>query len=153
MIVRVPIDHVPTTGRVIAVANLSQGKLQIAAVGAPLPIQLLRREVRVSIVCRRIRGALYRLFLIGLRRLGDSPRPQWLVRVVNLRTVDGGNRPDRRGRLSGRLPPDRKSTRLNSSHSQISYAVFCLKKKKKKKNRIRLATARGTERTLPRSVG
>src|SRR5688572_31314191 len=30
-------------------------------------------------------------------------------------------------------PQDRKSTRLNSSHSQISYAVFCLKKKKKKK--------------------
>src|SRR2546427_1922017 len=30
-------------------------------------------------------------------------------------------------------PADRKSTRLNSSHSQISYAVFCLKKKKKKK--------------------
>src|SRR5688572_32666463 len=29
---------------------------------------------------------------------------------------------------------DRKSTRLNSSHSQISYAVFCLKKKKKKKH-------------------
>src|SRR2546430_10265077 len=28
---------------------------------------------------------------------------------------------------------DRKSTRLNSSHSQISYAVFCLKKKNKKK--------------------
>src|SRR5256886_13582839 len=43
--------------------------------------------------------------------------------------------------LSGVKPPelccrllslrDRKSTRLNSSHSQISYAVFCLKKKKK----------------------
>src|SRR2546430_10092048 len=33
---------------------------------------------------------------------------------------------------SGPVPrkPDRKSTRLNSSHSQISYAVFCLKKKK-----------------------
>src|SRR2546427_6499600 len=30
---------------------------------------------------------------------------------------------------------DRKSTRLNSSHSQISYAVFCLKKKKKQKKR------------------
>src|SRR2546430_15502007 len=29
---------------------------------------------------------------------------------------------------------DRKSTRLNSSHSQISYAVFCLKKKKKKQH-------------------
>src|SRR5688572_32202786 len=31
---------------------------------------------------------------------------------------------------------DRKSTRLNSSHSQISYAVFCLKKKKKKRNKL-----------------
>src|SRR2546430_8951284 len=31
---------------------------------------------------------------------------------------------------------DRKSTRLNSSHSQISYAVFCLKKKKNKHNTI-----------------
>ena len=30
----------------------------------------------------------------------------------------------------GWLRPDRKSTRLNSSHDQISYAVFCLKKKK-----------------------
>src|SRR2546422_4057646 len=31
---------------------------------------------------------------------------------------------------------DRKSTRLNSSHGYISYAVFCLKKKKKKKNEL-----------------
>src|SRR5688572_6866994 len=35
-------------------------------------------------------------------------------------------------RLIMRSKPDRKSTRLNSSHSQISYAVFCLKKKKKR---------------------
>src|SRR2546430_10572534 len=34
-------------------------------------------------------------------------------------------------RLFGRTGGDRKSTRLNSSHSQISYAVFCLKKKNK----------------------
>src|SRR2546430_13385553 len=32
--------------------------------------------------------------------------------------------------FSSNAPQDRKSTRLNSSHSQISYAVFCLKKKK-----------------------
>src|SRR2546430_6160006 len=38
------------------------------------------------------------------------------------------------GSARDRLLRDRKSTRLNSSHSQISYAVFCLKKKKKKKN-------------------
>src|SRR5947209_16960649 len=44
-------------------------------------------------------------------------------------------RPDRRRhrRQDGREPADRKSTRLNSSHANISYAVFCLKKKKKKK--------------------
>src|SRR2546430_3597197 len=36
--------------------------------------------------------------------------------------------------LKGRFL-DRKSTRLNSSHSQISYAVFCLKKKKKQKDK------------------
>src|SRR5690349_22528948 len=53
--------------------------------------------------------------------------------------------PDRIGRASTRRvgvidgcsppdsPPDRKSTRLNSSHVESSYAVFCLKKKKKKK--------------------
>src|SRR2546430_6933800 len=34
------------------------------------------------------------------------------------------------GQLGQDLQRDRKSTRLNSSHSQISYAVFCLKKKK-----------------------
>src|SRR2546428_10206778 len=33
---------------------------------------------------------------------------------------------------AGKIAGDRKSTRLNSSHDQISYAVFCLKKKKKK---------------------
>src|SRR2546427_109953 len=36
------------------------------------------------------------------------------------------------------LQADRKSTRLNSSHSQISYAVFCLKKKKKQLKKTRL---------------
>src|SRR3712207_6882053 len=40
----------------------------------------------------------------------------------------GGPREDERQRLEG-LGQDRKSTRLNSSHANISYAVFCLKKK------------------------
>src|SRR2546430_7104116 len=39
---------------------------------------------------------------------------------------------------------DRKSTRLNSSHSQISYAVFCLKKKKKTKPPNTLYTTTAT---------
>src|SRR5688572_32234026 len=42
---------------------------------------------------------------------------------------------DLRERPSVDVLQDRKSTRLNSSHSQISYAVFCLKKKTKKRNK------------------
>src|SRR5688572_19044926 len=42
--------------------------------------------------------------------------------------------PDSRRRSCATARSDRKSTRLNSSHSQISYAVFCLKKKKRGKN-------------------
>src|SRR2546427_5962282 len=59
---------------------------------------------------------------------------------------DGGPAPPRRPR---RPPPtpyrDRKSTRLNSSHSQISYAVFCLKKKKKQQNEQNYVEACCTE--------
>src|SRR5690349_21999580 len=40
-------------------------------------------------------------------------------------------------RRRARQRSDRKSTRLNSSHVEISYAVFCLKKKKKKKKKKR----------------
>src|SRR2546427_1780783 len=46
---------------------------------------------------------------------------------------------------SGASFTDRKSTRLNSSHSQISYAVFCLKKKKKQQRMQRTHTKTGVE--------
>src|SRR3712207_8570221 len=42
-----------------------------------------------------------------------------------------------RPRVRALVPRDRKSTRLNSSHAHISYAVFCLKKKNTTKNLIR----------------
>src|SRR5688572_31174269 len=38
--------------------------------------------------------------------------------------------------------PDRKSTRLNSSHSQISYAVFCLKKKTNTQKHLQFASSK-----------
>src|SRR2546426_12823465 len=47
------------------------------------------------------------------------------------RRDQAGAEPDRHVKL-GASPRDRKSTRLNSSHLVISYAVFCLKKKKHK---------------------
>src|SRR2546430_14168109 len=53
---------------------------------------------------------------------------RWRAWTATLRAV---NVLDARYETFGAFAPeDRKSTRLNSSHSQISYAVFCLKKKK-----------------------
>src|SRR5690606_41666768 len=54
---------------------------------------------------------------------GGVPAPGGLF--LRLRRSGADRGPERRGH-----PPDRKSTRLNSSHVKISYAVFCLKKKK-----------------------
>src|SRR2546430_5864963 len=51
-------------------------------------------------------------------------------------TFGASGRPSAPGRTGASGRADRKSTRLNSSHSQISYAVFCLKKKKKKKKNL-----------------
>src|SRR5436309_12395814 len=50
--------------------------------------------------------------------------------------VEVGHPGARDGRLQPRADLDRKSTRLNSSHVKISYAVFCLKKKKKNNTKI-----------------
>src|SRR2546430_12018224 len=81
-----------------------------------------------------IYSAIHFFFFLMIRRpprstlfpyttLFRSFRPAWLCRAVNALLV---------GRIrSEDEHQDRKSTRLNSSHSQISYAVFCLKKKKK----------------------
>src|SRR2546430_6454391 len=55
-----------------------------------------------------------------------SPHDGWLT---SWKMIDEGIE---RGYGKVREDEDRKSTRLNSSHSQISYAVFCLKKKKNK---------------------
>src|SRR5690349_24041058 len=57
------------------------------------------------------------------------------AREASAREYDGSNAVgagEGKARLNRRTL-DRKSTRLNSSHVEISYAVFCLKKKKKKK--------------------
>src|SRR3712207_7548874 len=69
---------------------------------------------------------------LGVRRAADRPAGDG-QRARRPRTrVRGGHR---HGAAAG-ARIDRKSTRLNSSHANISYAVFCLKKKKQKQ-RIR----------------
>src|SRR5688572_33359346 len=67
-----------------------------------------------------------------------SDRPNEASLISNSNSFSRKSSESRRARATitflfstDRLKPDRKSTRLNSSHSQISYAVFCLKKKKK----------------------
>src|SRR2546427_8723629 len=73
------------------------------------------------------------------RGKGPPRRPRLLL------CPKGKQRPNPRRRARGRIvlafaflldKADRKSTRLNSSHSQISYAVFCLKKKTNGRHRL-----------------
>src|SRR2546426_8753671 len=68
------------------------------------------------------RGARGKPGLHGRHRTHPSPQA---------RAPLGAPRVGRRGERRLRLVLDRKSTRLNSSHLVISYAVFCLKKKKR----------------------
>src|SRR3712207_7191484 len=71
----------------------------------------------------RLRPVPRRRHLLGLAAGGGCPR-----RGVRRRTWRG------RKRRARPAVQDRKSTRLNSSHANISYAVFCLKKIKQKEN-------------------
>src|SRR2546430_17679600 len=79
------------------------------------------------------RSTLFPYTTLFRSRCAHSPARS-RVRFCTSRRGRGG-RPNNRAPASPaarvcRLRRDRKSTRLNSSHSQISYAVFCLKKKK-----------------------
>src|SRR5690349_22073443 len=74
------------------------------------------------------------LFRSGRREHGLVVGPAGVRRHPGAGTVPHPLRRAAVARRSARGPRlDRKSTRLNSSHVEISYAVFCLKKKKKKK--------------------
>src|SRR5258708_16885861 len=77
---------------------------------------------------------LHRVGDVGLRDAG-RPTPESLHDARRKQHPEAGGKPEDdvgKGRCAS-CREDRKSTRLNSSHQIISYAVFCLKKKKKKK--------------------
>src|SRR5207248_8564254 len=61
----------------------------------------------------------------------SSLLPARTIRVTNRTASSAGMNRRKKELLKYKGTPDRKSTRLNSSHRTISYAVFCLKKKKK----------------------
>src|SRR5438309_5668598 len=97
-------------------------------------------------------GAHRDLHSLPTRRSSDLHAPGAVARLArgappaaDGRALRGGRAGVRRRfRPSGR---DRKSTRLNSSHSSISYAVFCLKKKKKNVSRHPFNTSTKTPST------
>src|SRR5574337_1370131 len=70
-------------------------------------------------------GSTFRRTPISRSPLDKNPMPGHLSELQPVNAVN----------TKGQFFRDRKSTRLNSSHHSISYAVFCLKKKKKKKKK------------------
>src|SRR5688572_31845548 len=80
------------------------------------PYTTLFRSVRPVTRFAADRSAEALAALARAPRLASDKSPAW---SLQLRAIS----------CPTKIRPDRKSTRLNSSHSQISYAVFCLKKK------------------------
>src|SRR5256886_13257618 len=89
----------------------------------PYPTLFRSRPPKLTAVQRQ---QLARLVVAGPEAAGDTTSLWTCRRIVDVirQRFKVVYHPDHVGRLL-----DRKSTRLNSSHSQISYAVFCLKKK------------------------
>src|SRR5436189_1666866 len=92
---------------------------------------------------RESRSTLFPYTTLFRSRWGATDYPQllenWKQNFFGWNAADFGWGADRVENILWRLEKDRKSTRLNSSHRCISYAVFCLKKKTKQK----------TSKTLP----
>src|SRR2546430_7926772 len=113
-------------------------------VGAPECGDVMKLQIKVNVQTGVIEDAKFKTFGCGSAIASSSLATEWLKG----KTVDEAAKIKNTDIVSElKLPPvkihcsvlaedaikaaDRKSTRLNSSHSQISYAVFCLKKKKK----------------------
>src|SRR2546422_7657996 len=89
--------------------------VEVAVVALPSPTYEIRHAR-----CRALAGGVAPTVVEGVSRLTGTPMVGGLTRRVAVATGAG----------EGAALVDRKSTRLNSSHGYISYAVFCLKKKK-----------------------
>src|SRR5688572_32045522 len=91
------------------------------------PYTTLFRSKVLDILARHPSTAKFIATKLVRHFVSDTPPPALVDRVAAAFTKSDG---DTRETLRVIFFSDRKSTRLNSSHSQISYAVFCLKKKK-----------------------
>src|SRR3712207_7977661 len=82
---------------------------------------LFRSQVRIAIVCDN--------FSPHLTTRADTSVGDWAA-ANNVEIAYTPTNSSWLNRIEAQFTADRKSTRLNSSHANISYAVFCLKKKK-----------------------
>src|SRR5688572_31571806 len=96
-----------------------------------------RRSTRMKRMICKVRKAVFPAAGLGTRVLpATKAQPKEMLPLVDKPLIQYGVEEAIHSGLqniiivTGRGMEDRKSTRLNSSHSQISYAVFCLKKKK-----------------------
>src|SRR6266550_7773994 len=91
--------------------------------------------VSCSIICRRICVRLCFFFFLMIRRPPKSTLFPYTTLFRSMITVPAVV-PGTPHLMKNPVIIDRKSTRLNSSHGYISYAVFCLKKKKQKNHAL-----------------
>src|SRR6478672_12653773 len=114
--------------QVVPTCRLLHGRGNLVESTALRAIRLCKHQVNLEPCC----VLLFQFFFLMIRRPPRSTLFPYttLFRSRRRARTRGAGHSRRPGRGRRR---DRKSTRLNSSHDQISYAVFCLKKKKKKK--------------------
>src|SRR6267143_5161437 len=117
------------TGQVFRLFELAGMRTQVAVADVKQLLELVEREFlphRQSTHDSEAHALVHQPISLGVSTFTRRPRHGRQLRTSARRPCNRRTRPN----LSG----DRKSTRLNSSHSSISYAVFCLKKKKKTKS-------------------
>src|SRR6266481_7885549 len=129
----------PRKGLFHAENQCLRGRPWVARASTRLPFTLEDTQMKDLLRTTAERAARY---LAGLKSRGVAPSPEALTNLKRLdelfpehptdpaaviALLDEIGSPATMASAGGRL--DRKSTRLNSSHSSISYAVFCLKKK------------------------
>src|SRR3989454_8478983 len=110
-------------------AGLLVGGAAAGVVAALLPLDLLAPAPPLA-----IKGFIFLIFGYTGMALGAARGERFTLGSLRAAWAEGGQRQNYKILdTSVIIDGDRKSTRLNSSHLVISYAVFCLKKKKKSK--------------------
>src|SRR6266853_2784347 len=128
-----PVALAPRAGRMSLVLEDPGGEPLDRLLGRPLDVtRFLRIAIPLAVALRRLhaRGLIHKDIKPANVLVDMESGCAWLTGFGIASRLPREHRgPEPPEVIAGTL--DRKSTRLNSSHSQISYAVFCLKKKKK----------------------